>query len=202
MIKHPSNYVIRVILHARDDLSLTLAKIREEIRENLATMGTLDLSLEKVNERVTSLNSRGEGRATRKGSGQLKQATDNLSSSIQKFLKNEKELEKAKDLTEKAANPEGMRWATRSLWFKKKKKASRDPTQADKDQTKASKDSDGATKSSTGTTKGKTAATREAERAARASVEQAPSSRHTRMRLRPIPSAPWRSSGLARKTKT
>ena len=163
-------YVIRVILRARDDLSLTLAKIREEIRDLGNDADSLDLSLAKVNDRITKMNDRARNAAVRLG--ELKKATDDLGGSVEKFNKLEGDLAKAEDLSEKATNRQRDAMGRKVVVVQGLSDTTKDLTKSDKELAVAEQLAELSTKKSTEATKEKTAASKLAERQARSEVDK------------------------------
>ena len=126
-------YVIRVILRARDDLSRKLEQVRKEIQELGTDADNLDNAMAKVNERITSMNQR--ARATAETLGRLKKATDDLGGSVREFNKLEGELAKVEDLSEKATERQRDAMGRKVVVVKELDGTTKDLTKSEKELT-------------------------------------------------------------------
>lgn len=81
MNEHASvEYVIRVVLKARDDMSAVFAKAKGELASMRTEAAFLDKNLASINDRITQLNRRASSAA--ESVGKLKRATDDLGGSV------------------------------------------------------------------------------------------------------------------------
>jgi hypothetical protein len=163
-------YVIRVVLRARDELSVKLAKIREEIRELSNDADGLDAGLAGVNERITKLNQRSTTLIEKLG--RLKKATDDLGGSVRAFNKLEEDLAKAERNSEDATHRQRDAMGRKVVVVQQLGDTTEGLTKTEKDNTQAQKDNSASTDKSTKATERKTAATRAAEKAARSEVDK------------------------------
>src|SRR3954464_9664398 len=163
-------YVIRVVLRARDDLSLALAKVREEIRSLDTDVDNLDHSLGGLNSKITSLNQR--AKATAETLGRLKKATDDLGGSVRNFNKLEEELAKAEDKSEKATQRQREAMGHKTVVVRDLGDATDKTTQSEKQNAIGTQLAALSTEKATKATERKTVASKAAERAARKEVDK------------------------------
>lgn len=163
-------YVIRVVLKARDDLSLTLARIRKEIHDLSTDADVLDNSMSKLNSKITSLNQR--AKATAETLGRLKKATDDLGGSVEKFNKLEEGLAKAERTSEDATHRQRDAMGRKVVVVDQLGDSTEGLTKTEKANAIAQQLSRISTEKSTEATKKKTAASIASERAARKEVDK------------------------------
>src|SRR5215210_6561795 len=77
-------YVIRIVLRARDDFSKQMAALRKELDDSRSMAAALDSALDSLNTKITNLNNRSRNAA--ESLGRLKKATDDLGGSVDKIV--------------------------------------------------------------------------------------------------------------------